>query len=210
MQVSQSSSTTLTRNQVTVWTWLVSKGINNSVRRLSSMIGERLGVNSLDIVDLGIPDINVLLGGSAETRVGVHIIVDGSYCCHMMVLLNPEIALMLIDMQLEQPIGTTKQLEGLPELEMSVLGEMGNIMGSFFLNELSNATGLMLMSSTPEVVIDTVDAIFQEAWQRQPFTDERALVTNSVYSAMQRQIEGSFVVVPAKDFVRTIANQARV
>jgi len=199
----------LTRNQVTVWTWLVSKGVSNSVQRLSSMVGQRLSVNFLDIVDHRISEISSFLDGTEEPRVGVHLTVDGVQACHMMVLLNPRIALTLIDMQLEQPIGTTQQIDALPELEMSVLGEMGNIMGSFFLNELSNATGLMLMSSTPTVLVNTVGNIFQDAWSRHPFDDETALITNSTYSAPHLNIEGGFVIVPTKGFVRTVATQAK-
>ena len=200
----------LTRNQVTIWAWLVSKGVNNSVRRLSSMVGQRLSVNSLDIVDHRISEISSLLDDGAESRIGVHLTIDGSHACHMMVLLNPRIALTLIDMQLEQPVGTTQEIDALPELETSVLGEMGNIMGSFFLNELSNATGLTLMSSTPTVLFNTVGDIFQNAWNRQPFDDEKALITNSSYSALHLNIEGGFVIVPSKDFVRTIVTQAKV
>ena len=51
-----------------------------------------------------------------------------------MLMYNPKMAYGFVDLLMGQPEGTTKALG---EIESSALGELGNIMGSSFLNALA-------------------------------------------------------------------------
>ena len=78
----------------------------------------------------------------------------------------------LIDLQIGLVPGSTRNLG---EMELSVMGEMGNITGSFFLNALADATNLTLAPSPPAVMVDMAGAILDialaEIMKDQEFTD---------------------------------------
>ena len=62
-----------------------------------------------------------------------------------------ESAKLLCDFMIDRAPGTTTELE---ELERSTLAEAGNILGSAYLNALSDLLDMMLLPSAPTLVID--------------------------------------------------------
>ena len=66
--------------------------------------------------------------------IGIYLTVSGSADGHIMLMYNPKMAYGFVDLLMGQPEGTTKALG---EIESSALGELGNIMGSSFLNALA-------------------------------------------------------------------------
>ena len=100
-----------------------------------------------------------------------------------------------------QPPGTTTDLD---EMEESAMGEVGNIMGSFFLNALSDATGLMLQPSPPAVMMDMAGAILDVALADILGDSDDALVVETSFSTEDRQIEGTLLVMPSPDLLRVL------
>jgi chemotaxis protein CheC len=143
----------LTREKLSTWTWIVSKGIANALFGLSRMVGHEIETTSLDLKWLPAKEVVNLLGGPEATGVGIYLTIEGDATGHLLLLHDTRIALQLIDMQLGLAQGTTKRID---EMERSVLGEMGNITGSFFLNALADTTDLLLMPSPPAVIVDMI------------------------------------------------------
>ena len=143
------SEVTFTKDEMAIWTWLVSKGVANALSGLSQMVGHEIRVTSLDLEQLSVKDAAGLMGGPDALGVGIYLAIDGDATGHLMLMHEPKVAFQLVDMQLGLPPGSTQKLE---EIERSVLGEMGNITGSFFLNALADATNLSLMPSPPAVM----------------------------------------------------------
>ncbi len=191
----------LNREDVAIWTWLVSRGIVNSLSGLSKMVGHELSVTSLDLKQYPVKEAASLLGGPETTVVGIYLAIDGDATGHLMLIHDPKVAYELIDMQLGQPPGTTKDLE---EMELSILGEMGNITGSFFLNALADASGLNLVISPPEVMIDMAGAILDIALGKIMQEQDEVLVIKAAFGAGDRQIDGTFMVLPTSEFMEVV------
>ena len=121
-------------------------GVSNAVKGLSQMVGQDIKIANINLNKVQVKDIPELFGGPQEMMVAVYLAICGNTNGHMIAIYQPQTAFDLIDMLLGQPAGTTKELS---EMERSVLGEVGNIMGSFFLNHLSNTTGNSLQPSPP-------------------------------------------------------------
>ncbi len=196
----------LTKENMTVWTWLVSKGISNALSGLSQMIGTEIKVTSIDLKWLPAQKVIDMLGGPETTVVGIYLTIEGDATGHIMMLHDTKIAFQLIDMQLGFPEGTTHDLD---EMSYSVLGEMGNITGSFFLNALADSTSLVLMPSPPSVLVDMVGAIMNVPLSFILQESDNALIVKANFSANDKLLEGTFMVMPTIQFMNTILNNQK-
>ena len=197
----------LTKDELAIWTWLVSRGIANSLSGLSQMVGRELNVTFLDLKHFPAKDVAMLLGGPENLVVGIYLTIHGDASGHLMLIHDPKIAFELIDMQMGLPPGST---QGLEEMERSVLGEMGNITGSFFLNAIADATNLTLTPSPPAVMIDMAGAILGIALTEIMQEQDDILVVKAVFGTDNRQIDGTFLVMPTMDFLRVILKHSGV
>jgi len=195
-----------TKDENAVWTWLVSKGITNALSGLSEMVGHELSVTSLDLKQYPAREAAVLLGGSENLVVGIYLTIDGDATGHLMLIHDLKIAFELIDTQMDLPPGSTR---GLEEMECSVLGEMGNVIGAFFLNAMADASGLSLMPSPPTVMIDMTSAILDVVLIKIIQEQDDVLVTKAKFSTDSRQIVGTFMVLPTSNFMQVILKNTK-
>jgi len=196
----------LTRDEMAIWTWLVSKGITKSLTGLSQMVGQELIVNSLELQECPISETPNLLGGPENIVVGTYLSISGDADGHLVMVHQPKIAFDLIDIQMGQAPGTTKTMA---EMERSVIGEIGNITASFFLGALADATGLLLMPSPPAVMVDMAGAILGVAISNLMLQQDTALVAKSTFGTASREIDGTFIILPTSEFMLTIINKLR-
>ncbi len=191
----------LPKDEIAIWTWLVSRGIAKSLSGLSEMVGVELSVTSLDLRQYPAKDAAMLLGGPENLVVGIYLTIDGDATGHIMLIHDRKIAFELIDIQMELPLGSTQELE---EMGRSILGEMGNIIGSFFLNALANATSLNLTPSPPLVMINKAEAILGIVLNKIMQEQDDVLVIKAAFGTDSRQIDGTFMVLPTSDFMQVI------
>ncbi len=199
-------TTPFTKEEVSVWTWLVSRGIANALSGLSQMIGQELKVTALDLRQVPAKHAAQLLGGPEEKVVGIYLTIVGDATGHLMLVHEPGIAFQLIDLQMGQTAGTTTTMG---EMEASIMGEMGNITGSFFLNALADATNLTLTPSPPAVMIDMAGAILGIALTKIMQEQDDVLVVSTDFGTDNQQMNGNFLVMPTTDFLRTILSNTR-
>jgi len=196
----------LTKDDMVVWTWLVSKGIANALAGLSQMVGHWISVNSLDLKWLPAKSAAGLLGGSETIGVGIYLTIHGDATGHLLLMHDPKTAFQLIDLQLDLPPGSTQKIE---ELGRCALGDIGNITGTYFLNTLADSASLLLMPSPPTVIVDTVRAIMNVPLTSIMEKQNNALVVKATFSTDSRQKDGTFMVLPTMDFMRTIMKHSR-
>lgn len=176
------------------WAELVSHGIENAIGGLSQMVGQDIQVSNLLAKTVAVKDIPSLLGGRETLSVAIYLAVSGYATGHMIIVYQPQTAFEFVDLLLGNPTGTTQSLG---EMEESALGEMGNIMGSFFLNALADATGLNLNPSPPAVMMDMVGAVLDVALGDIMQETDEALIVEATFGTRDRQITGSFLVMPS-------------
>ncbi len=198
---------TLTKDELAIWTWLVSKGMSHSLAGLSQMVEEELIVSALDVKYFPAKDAVSLVGGPENLVVGIYLTIHGDANGHLMLIHDPKIAFDLIDSQLGLSPGST---QGLGEMERSVLGEMGNITGSFFLNALADATNLTLTPSPPVVLVDMAGAILGIALTEIMQGQDDVLAVKATFGTATQKIDGTFLVMPTMDFLRVILRHAGV
>lgn len=188
------------------WTDLVGKGTANAMSGLSRMIGQEIHVTSFSLRRIPVVEIASLVGGPEVTSVGIYLTATGSANGHIMLVYDPRIACAFVDLLMGQPPNTTCTLG---ELERSALGEMGNIIGSFFLSALADETGLDLRPSPPAVMMDMAGALLDVVAADILLTQDEAFVAEATFHTADRDIEGMFFVIPSEGLVHALVEWGR-
>ncbi len=202
--IAPDSKVAFTQDEMSVLVWLVSKGMANALSGLSHMLGRTIQVTSLDLRRLETRKAADILEPPGTPGVGIHLKINGDAAGHMMLVYEPAVAFQLVDLQLHQPAGSTKRLE---EMASSVLGEMGNVAGTFFLNALADTSNLVLMPSPPEVMIDAARSILNVPLDALAETQEGTYVMKASFDGDAGELGGRLVILPTTEFVRAVVKR---
>ena len=124
-----------------------------------------------------------------------------------MLIHQPEIAFAITDILLGNDPGTTRSLQA---MERSALAELGNIIGSSFLNAIADSLGLALRPSPPEVILDMAGAILDIAFVEILQESDDVFVAETAFGTEDRQANGTFIVIPSLNFLKVILEHSGV
>lgn len=170
-----------------------SGGFTNAMTGLSQMAGQEIKISRMEFKKVPVKEVSALFGGPEALIIAVYLEISGKTNGQMVVVYEPKVAYDLIDLLLCQSQGTTRELS---EMERSTLGEVGNIMGSFFLNYVSDTTGIRFQPSPPAVMMDMAGAILDAALAGLMEFSDDIYIMETVFGTNDRQVAGTFLVIP--------------
>jgi chemotaxis protein CheC len=138
-------------------------------------------------------EIPMLLGGPENDAVGIYLRMEGDLSGHIMLIMPYEKSLEIVDMLMDQPVGTTTTLGS---MERSALAEVGNLTGTFFLNALADITGTTARPTPPAVMVDMVSAILDVIVAMVGDIGDKVLMFQTQFSYGDRATQADFWVVP--------------
>lgn len=130
-------------------------GAGNAATALSLLLNEKV---SISVPKIRLTDFDTAinaLGGTETMTVGVLVNYSGEANGIIMFLLNMEDAKSITNMLVQDDT----QGEELNELKLSAIQEIGNILGSSYINSISALTGLSIRISIPYTAIDMAGAL---------------------------------------------------
>ena len=198
---------TLNKDEMRLWGSLALKGIDNAMTGLATMVNREIRMSSLSLKQVPASEAPNLVGGADKMVIGIYLAFEGDATGHLMLVHQPDVALAIIDMLLGNAPGTTGDLN---EMEQSALGEMGNIIGSSFLNAIADALALRLQPSPPEVILDMAGAILDVAFAEILQQTDDVIVAETSFGTSDRQARGTFLVIPSFNFLKVILSHAGV
>jgi chemotaxis protein CheC len=184
-------------------------GAGHAATALSQMTNRKIMIT--------VPRVNVRPLEEACDIVGTPKDVVAAVLMHMMgdltgraLLLFPEdAARTLCDFLLRRELGTTATFGS---MEQSALKEAGNILGSAYLNALSDFMGMMLVPSVPSLVIDLSGAILTTAHLN--FGQDRdfafCVETSFRVEGAAEALGGHFLLLPDIASLRSIFDAIRL
>ena len=184
------------------WSRLAQIGSINAITGLSEMVNQEIKVMALNLEEVSARNASSLIGKPDDMVVGIYLIFSGQTSGQIMLAFQPKIAFELVDMAIGNPEGSTKELG---EMERSVLGEMGNIVGTFFLNAVADHSGICLSPSPPAVVMDMSGALIASVMAEAMYERESVFVIKLSFSTLDRQLEGRFLVLPVIRHAKNVA-----
>jgi chemotaxis protein CheC len=188
------------------WAAYVSLGTDNAMKGLSEMIGQEIEVRAFGLRRVPVADIADIVGGPEVMSIGIYLTVSGSAEGHLMLMYEPSIAHAFVDLLMYQPIGTTVELG---EMELSALGEMGNIIGAFFLNAIADAANIELWPSPPAVMADMAGALLDVVTADILLTQDETYVAETTFNVAGNEISGMFFVMPSEQLLEALSNARR-
>lgn len=185
---------------------LASEGVQNAAQGLSEMVGEELTFSQPTVSLVPFTAIPLLLGGPEEEAVGIYLRSEGEMAAQMMLVLPYPKALELVDLLMGTPPGSTQHLG---QLERSALAEVGNLVGSFFLNAVAEITGRSSRPSPPAVMVDMIGAILDIIIATSGDVGEHVPMIQTSFLRQGREVEANFWVVPDRTTLDAFARRTR-
>lgn len=183
------------------WTEIAGRGFRQAMASLSKLVDRKIAVNSFGLRRVEMGELPELMGGAEAEAVGIYLTISGPAHGHLMLLYDPRMAVGFAQMLLG---GQREPTEGLGALERSALGELGNIMGSSFLNVLADSTGLRLAPSPPIVLTDMAGALFDIIAADVLLTQDHAFLAQTEFRMADLSTTGAFIVVPRQDLLEVL------
>lgn len=181
---------------------MAAEGIRNAAVGLSDMVGAQITVTDPRVRLVPLSEIPMLVGGPEQEAVGVYLQAQGGLVGQIMLVIPYQKALELVDLLMEQPEGTTKQLGS---LERSALAEVGNMTASFFLNAVAKRLSLDIRPSPPAVMVDMVGAILDIVAAVSGGVGEHVLLMQGAFMRDDREVEVNFWVIPDPEALAAFA-----
>jgi chemotaxis protein CheC len=180
-------------------------GIFNAAVGFSGLLGHQINVTPPVVKVVPILDIPKIVGGPENEVVGIYLRAEGELPCQVMLIIPYQKALDLVDLLMELPAGSTRQLG---TLERSALGEVGNMTGTFFMNALANITGISTRPTPPVVLVDMIGAILDIIIATSGGVSEDVLLMQSDFYDGSRSVEMNFWVIPDASSLQALEKKA--
>jgi chemotaxis protein CheC len=172
---------------------IASEGIKNAAKGFSGMTGHKIEVSNPTASLVAVLSIPQILGGPEDDAVGIYLRFEGDMVGQIMIIMPYQKAMLLVDLLMELPDGTTTQLGS---LERSALGELGNLCGTFFLNSLAKMVSADIRPTPPAVMVDMVGAILDVVVATTGSVGEQVLLVQANFMDGSRSVEANFWVIP--------------
>jgi len=133
------------------------------------------------------------VGGEEEVVLGAYLSISGDVTGHVMLLFPVKRALECVDLMCGQAPGTTLEPD---ELAESAIGELGNIVGSAFVNALADYANLILHPSPPSVIHDMAIALVDSVYAEVLSQGGDVVMMDAVFEDQSGRTAGLLIVAP--------------
>ncbi|MDF3001275.1 MAG: cheC [Bacillota bacterium] len=166
-------------------------GAGNAATALSTILDERVEI-SLPRVRITDFDTAVnALGGAETMTVGVLVNFSGEANGMIMFLLNMEDAKAIMSILIRDEGDDNGQLS---ELKLSAIKEIGNILGSSYINSISTLTGLTITISIPYIAIDMAGALMSVPIIEFGSVGDKVMFIEECFSAEENNLTSNIIM----------------
>jgi chemotaxis protein CheC len=180
---------------------LANIGSGNAGTALGSMLGKTVDISVPTAAALPLAEAVAIAGEPDELRHGVVVPVVGDFEA-IVVLLFPE--------------DDARTLCGLYGIEpstpdgQSMLGEVGNILGTHYINVLAQMVGMELEPAPPQVVEDMLGSILESVLLGRGDDVDEALILDSALMVEDEECSLSFLLLPNHGGIRQLLERLGV
>ena len=162
-------------------------------RGLSGLMGQEIAIH-VPNVRLGTKsDACDAVGGEEALVLGAYLSISGDITGHVMLLFPVTRALECVDFMCGQKPGTTTEPDDFSE---SAIGELGNIVGSAFVNALADHMNLILHPSPPTVIHDMAIALVESVYAEVLSQGGDVVMMDAIFEDHLGKTAGLLIVAP--------------
>lgn len=167
-------------------------GAGHAAIALSQLIGKRIMIAVSRAQILGSSGFVELIGGKESLVAGIFLKVFGDAQGGIVLVFSKEKAMNLVDVLLNQKIGTTL-ISG--DMEQSALRETGSILSASYLNALTELLGMSLIPSVPKIMFDRAEIVIQSLFNGVLTKEDLILGIETEFVESSTKIKGYFLFV---------------
>jgi chemotaxis protein CheC len=190
--VNVNAKTSFTETELDALRELANIGSGTAATALSSMVGRPIDVTVPNALALPVADAVDEVGHPAESATGVVLPIVGELDAIVLMLFNERDAAVICSL-LGVEAGT--------EIGRSALNEVGNIVGTAYINALAAITGLAIEPAPPQGATDMLGAIVESVLAQNAAAHDVALLLDSDLVVENEACSFSFVLVPTAESV---------
>lgn len=178
---------TYTETQLDALRELANIGSGQAAAALSTMLGHPVDISVPTAMALPLSEAVSVAGNPDEPRHGILVPIVGEFEAAVVLLVPDPDAVQLCSVYDLDPAG---------EDGASFLGEIGNILGTSYINVLAEMSGLDMEPAPPQVVHDMLGAILASVLLASGEDTDTALLLDSALTVEGRPCSLSFLLIP--------------
>mgnify|MGYP001340317631 FL=1 len=168
-------------------------GATRAGRGLSGLMGQQISIEVPNVRVGTKTDACDAVGGEECLVLGAYLTISGDITGHVMLLFPEARALECVDLMCGQPPGTTTEPD---DLAHSAIGELGNIVGSAFVNALADDLNLILHPSPPAILHDMAIALVETVYAEVLSQGGDVVMMDAVFEDEKGRTAGLLIVAP--------------
>ncbi|MDF2721416.1 MAG: chemotaxis protein CheC [Paenibacillus sp.] len=168
-------------------------GAGNAATALSRLLDRQIDMHVPLVQMLPFEEIIEVLGGSEQVVLAVFLQVSGEAPGNMFLILTMSSAKWLLKNL--QGIEVVEQ-DSFSDMELSALGEIGNILAGSYLTSLADFTNLSMSPSVPSLAIDMLGAVISNGLIQYGMMGDHALFIDTTFYEGSDAVEGHVFLVP--------------
>lgn len=168
-------------------------GAARAGRGLSGVVGQEIRIHVPDVRAGTRVDACEAVGGEESVVLGAYLTISGDIAGHVMLLFPEMRALECVDLMSGLPAGTTTTTTDIVE---SAIGELGNIVGSAFINALADRLGVVIHPSPPVVVHDMAVALVESVYAEILASGGEIVMVDTIFEDTAGRQTGLLLVAP--------------
>lgn len=168
-------------------------GHSSAIEALHQMAPGCFEVDILWAGSVPTPRLGEITGNPEDVVAGAYVRVNGEAPGHALLLFSIDSALVLADMILGRPVGTTRELG---EMEESLLQELGNILTSSYLTALAEYYQVTLLPDPPLLAMDMAAALIGNVLANSGQFENETLSIVTRFRGLKETMDGVFLYIP--------------
>lgn len=162
-------------------------------RGLSGLVGQEISVHVPNVRFGTRADACDALGGPEALVLGAYSAVSGDIEGHVMLLFSEERALECVDLMSGESHGSARTVDA---YAASAITELGNIVGSAFVNALADTAALVLHPNPPMLVHDMAMALVESVYAEILARGSDVVMMDTVFKDRAGQAAGLLILAP--------------
>lgn len=182
-------------------------GSYNASRALSKWLRRGVRLTSEGFQHVPIAQATTMLGEPEEVIAAIHLPLQGDLSGHLLLTFPEPVALLLADILMQVPEGTSKELG---EIEQSCLQETANIVGSAYANSLAKWLNLLIEPGVPIFAQDMACSIIEPFIMEFASHRDDVLVANTEFLLDKQRLQWGLLLLPSDEGLQLMQDRCNL
>ena len=183
----------LSKEHLKILDIIIKIGMDNASRRFSKTIRRAALIELVKTELVDISEITEEMNNDLREMVAAMLRLEGSFSAKLLFMIPLEGALVLQDLYMGQPEGTSKKFD---EFTEGTVQEIGNILASSIGNSFASDLGSKMLPTPPQVLCDFAGTIFGSLVFEDGMDNDKILLTETKFSLRDTKIDCYFFLLP--------------